>query len=256
MGILNKKVALITGAAQGIGRATAQILAREGAKVMVVDVAEAPALETVNLIRNAGGEAQFARCDVSNEENVTEAVARAIDVFGTLDCAVNNAGTDGGIFFPTAEYPVPVFDKVMAINLRGVFLCMHHELKAFADRGAGSIVNMGSIASAVGAPNASAYIASKHAVLGLTKAAALEYAKAGIRVNAVGPGFVETPMVMDRGLQARPGTEVWQSIADMHPVGRLGKPEEIGEAVAWLLSDAASFITGQILFADGGFLAQ
>ena len=133
---------------------------------------------------------------------------------------------------------------------------MHHELKAMADFGSGSIVNMGSIVSAVGAANVSAYIASKHAVLGLTRAAALEYAKAGIRVNAVGPGFVETPMVTDRGLQARPGTEAWQALADMHPIGRLGKPEEVGEAVAWLLSDAASFVTGQILFADGGFLAQ
>jgi NAD(P)-dependent dehydrogenase (short-subunit alcohol dehydrogenase family) len=223
---------------------------------MVADVAEDLAQETVKLIQVAGGDAQFVRCDVTSEDDVARAVETTIDVFGHLDCAVNNAGTDGGVFFATADYPIAIFDKVMSINVRGVFLCLHHELKAMADRGSGSIVNMGSIASAIGAPNASAYIASKHAVLGLTRTAALEYAKAGIRVNAVGPGFVETPMVMDRGLQARPGTEAWQAIANMHPNGRLGKPEEVGEAVAWLLSDAASLVTGQILFADGGFLAQ
>jgi NAD(P)-dependent dehydrogenase (short-subunit alcohol dehydrogenase family) len=256
MGILEKKVVLVTGAAQGIGSATARILAREGAKVMVADVADDFARETANLIRAAGGDAQFVRCDVTNEDDVAKAIAKTIEAFARLDGAVNNAGTDGGVFFPTAEYPIAVFDKVMSINVRGVFLCLHHELKVMAERGSGSIVNMGSIASAIGAPNASAYIASKHAVLGLTRTAALEYAKAGIRVNAVGPGFVETPMVMDRGLQARPGTEAWQAIANMHPNGRLGKPEEVGEAVAWLLSDAASLVTGQILFADGGFLTQ
>jgi NAD(P)-dependent dehydrogenase (short-subunit alcohol dehydrogenase family) len=150
-----------------------------------------------------------------HQGDVAKAVAKTIDVFGKLDGAVNNAGTDGGIFFPTAEYPIAVFDMVMSINVRGVFLCLHHELKVMAERGSGSIVNMGSIASAIGAPNRSAYIASKHAVLGLTRTAALEYANAGIRVNAVGPGFVETPMVMDRGLQARPGTEAWQAIANI-----------------------------------------
>jgi NAD(P)-dependent dehydrogenase (short-subunit alcohol dehydrogenase family) len=249
-------VIFVTGAGQGIGRATAQVLAREGAKVMVADVAEQPAQETVSLIRAVGGDARFVRCDVTSEDDVAKAIATTIDVFGHLDCAVNNAGTDGSVFFPTAEYPLEVFDKVIAVNLRGIFLCMQHELKAMADHGSGSIVNMGSIASAVGAPNAGAYIASKHAVLGLTRTAALEYAKSGIRVNAVGPGFVETPMVMEGGLQARPGSESWKALANLHPIGRLGKPKEIGEAVAWLLSDAASFVTGQILFADGGFLAQ
>jgi NAD(P)-dependent dehydrogenase (short-subunit alcohol dehydrogenase family) len=255
MASLTGKTAFVTGGAQGIGRATAQLLARNGARVLVADISEESGARTATSIREEGGEGYFVRCDVSNERDVEEAIAAMLARFGRLDCAVNNAGTEG-IIADTASYPLATFDRVVSLNLRGVFVCMQQELRAMLAGGGGSIVNLGSVVSQVGAAKFSAYNATKHAVAGLTRTAALEYARSGIRVNAVGPGFCETPMVTDRGLHARPGTDIYNTLESLHPMGRLGRPHEIAEAIAWLCSDAASFVTGHVLYADGGFLAQ
>ncbi len=254
-GQFNTKVAVVTGAASGIGRATALAFAREGANVVVSDVAAQGGEETVRLIKEAGGEATFVKCDVSQSEEVKALVTKAVDTYGRLDYDINIAGIEGTLA-TTADYPEDVWSKVIGINLTGPYLCMKYAIAQMLKQGAGVIVNMASILGVVGFATAGAYTAAKHGLVGLTKVAALEYATQGIRVNAVCPGFIETPMVMERGLAAGSHPEVYQQLAEIHPMKRLGKPEEIAAGVVWLCSEAASFVTGHTLLVDGGYTAQ
>ena len=251
-GQLEGKVALVTGGGSGIGRATCLAMAREGAKVAVADVVVEGGQETVRLIQDAGGEAIFIKADVSNAAEVEAMVRQTVASYGRLDCAFNNAGIEGPVC-STAEYTEEDFDRVVAIDLTGVWLCMKSEIPVMLEHGGGAIVNTASVAGLVGFQGISAYAASKHGVNGLTKTAALEYAKAGIRVNSVCPGVIETPMVK-RAFEKSPAME--EGAAMMEPVGRLGQPEEIAQAVVWLCSDAASFVTGHPMTVDGGLVSQ
>ena len=249
------KVSLVTGGGSGIGRATALAFAREGAKVIVADVSEQGGKETVQMIEQAGGDAIFIKTDVSDGTEVMEMVNKAIEVYSRIDCAINNAGVEG-MLVNISDYPEEMWNRVIGVNLTGVWLCMKYEIPQMLKQGGGVIINMASIFGLVGLANASAYIASKHGVVGLTKAAALEYSAKGIRVNAVCPGFIETPMLMERSLKAGENPEVYQQIVSVSPIGRLGKPEEIAETVLWLCSDGASFVTGHSMVADGGYGIQ
>ncbi len=255
MGSLKGKVALVTGGAQGLGQATAEKLAASGCKVVVADLQEEKAEAACATIRDAGGEASSTVVDVTDAAQIGQMVQTVLDRHGRLDCAVNNAGTEG-VIATTDEYPDERWNQVIGVNLTGVFLCMKAELKAMREQRSGSLVNIASICGVTGMANFSAYNASKHGVVGLTRTAALELATEGIRVNAVGPGFIRTPMITDRGLEAKPGSDVYREIEAMHPMDRLAEPSEIAEAVAFLCSDASSFVTGQVLLADGGFMAQ
>ncbi len=252
---LEGKIALVTGGGSGIGRAIARTLAAEGAKAVVADVSTEGAERTVGMVEEAGGEAISVSCDVTDSTQVEAMIDRTVEVYGRLDCAVNNAGTEG-VLAPVTDYPREVWDRVISLNLTAVWLCMKHEFAQMQRQGGGAIVNTASILGLVGFPTTPAYTASKHGVIGLTKVAALECAEQGIRVNAVCPGWIETPMVMERGVQAGANPEVYQQLAEAHPVKRLGKPEEIAEAVVWLCSDSASFVTGQAMVVDGGYVAQ
>jgi len=251
-GKFSGKVALVTGAAAGIGRATALAFAREGAKVVLADVLVKEGEEAAQAIRKAGGEAIFVRTDVSKPAAVERAVNQAIENFGRLDVAFNNAGIEGRRA-PTADCTEENWDRVISINLKGVWLCLRQEIPAMVNQGGGAIVNNASIAGLVGFQGLPAYTTSKFGVIGLTKAAALEYAKDGIRVNAICPGVIHTAMV-DRLIQENPEMEA--GLAAGTPLGRMGEPEEIAEVVTWLCSDAASFVTGHALVADGGYVAQ
>lgn len=251
-GRLDGKIALVTGGSSGIGRATAQIFAREGAKVIVADVQVEGGQETVRLISAAGGEAIFVKTDVAQTTEVEAMVKRAVDTYGRLDCAFNNAGIEGALQ-PTSEYDEAMWDRVISINLKGVWLCMKYEIQQMLKQGGGAIVNTASAAGLVGVQGLSAYTAAKHGVNGLTKTAALEYAKSGIRINSVCPGGVDTPMVK-RVFGNNP--QFAEAAASAEPVGRLAQPAEIGEAVVWLCSDAASFVTGLPMAVDGGMVAQ
>jgi NAD(P)-dependent dehydrogenase (short-subunit alcohol dehydrogenase family) len=245
---------VVTGAASGIGRSSALAFAREGARVVVADVLDDQGRETVDRIETAGGEAIFVPADVSRRSDVERLVRRAVETFGRLDCAHNNAGIEGGA--PAGSefhtYPEEMWDRVLSINLKGVWLCMQAEIAQILAQG-GTIVNTASVAGLVGAPGMGAYAAAKHGVVGLTKVAALEYATRGIRVNAVCPGVIDTPMVQ-RGIARRP--EIERFFLAGEPMGRFGQPEEIAEAVVWLCSDAASFLTGVALPVDGGWVAR
>ena len=252
MGQLDGKVALITGAGSGIGRASALAFAREGAKVAVADIVVEGGEETVRMVKEAGGEAFFIKVDVSNAADVEAMVNAVVDTYGRIDCAYNNAGIEGRLA-STDEYPEDMFDKVIDINLTGVWLCMKYELPQMLKQGSGAIVNTASGAGLIGVAGMSAYVASKHGVVGLTKTAALEYAKSGIRVNAVCPGLIQTPMV-ERITAEQP--QLGEALVAAEPVGRTGKPEEIAESVVWLSSDAASFVTGHAMSVDGGYVAQ
>lgn len=252
-GRLEDKVGLVTGGASGIGRATAMAFARQGAKVVLADLVVDGGEEVVRLIKEAGGEAIFVKCDVSKTAEVEAMINKAVETYGRLDYAFNNAGIEGDIA-PVAECTEENWDRVIAVNLKGVWLCMKYEIRQMLKQGRGAIVNMSSVSGLVGDPDHPAYGASKHGVSGLTKAAALEYARAGIRVNAVCPAAIRTPMI-ERTLQAQPELS-WQSLASGHPMGRIGEPEEVAEGVLWLCSDAASFITGHLLVLDGGLIAQ
>jgi NAD(P)-dependent dehydrogenase (short-subunit alcohol dehydrogenase family) len=249
------KVALVTGAASGIGKAAAVAFAREGARVLVADVNVEGGEETVRDIKDLGADAAFVRVDVSIDADVQEMVAEAVGRFGRLDVAVNNAGIEGALA-PTAEYPEEMWDRVLAVNLTGVWRCMRREIPEMLKTGGGAIVNVASILGVVGFANAPAYTAAKHGVVGLTKVAAMEYAPQGIRINAIGPGFIETPMVMERGVEAGKHPEVQQQIAELHPIGRMGKPEEIADAILFMASDAASFVAGQTLIVDGAYTVR
>lgn len=249
------KVALVTGAASGIGRATALAFAREGANVLVADVSVEGGEDTVRMIKDLGADAAFVKADVSVDAEVAEMVAEAVDRFGGLDIAVNNAGIEGALA-PTADYPEEIWERVIAINLTGVWRSMRYEIPELLKRGGGAIVNVASILGVVGFANAPAYTAAKHGVVGLTKVAAIEYAPQGIRINIVGPGFIETPMVMERGVEAGTHPEVKEQIAELHPIGRMGKPEEIADAILFLASDQATFVAGHSLIVDGGYTAR
>jgi NAD(P)-dependent dehydrogenase (short-subunit alcohol dehydrogenase family) len=252
--LLEGKVALITGAASGIGRATSLLFGEQGAKLVLADVDDAGSEETARLVAERGGEAVHVHCDVTDPAQVRRMVAAAVERNGRLDCAVNNAGI-GGPSAPLADYDVEAWNRVIAVNLTGVFLCMRSELGQMAAQGAGAIVNTASLVGVIGYPYLAAYNASKHGVIGLTRTAAMEYATSGIRVNAVCPGWIETPMVMDEGPAPASDPEVYAALAGIAPMKRLGKPVEVASAVAWLCSDASSFITGHPLLVDGGVSA-
>ncbi len=246
------KVALITGGTSGIGRATAVSFAHEGARVVVTGRREKEGAETIQLVKDAGGEGFFIKADVSKEADVGMMVEKIVEAYRRLDYAFNNAGIDQ---LPTKlpEQTEETFDQIMDINVKGVWLSMKYEIPQMLSNGGGAIVNTASVAGLIGFPGIPIYIASKHAVLGLTKSVALEYAKSGIRINAVSPAAIQTDMV-DRFV-GKEG-DARQQLAAMHPVGRMGTPEEIASAVLYLCSDSASFITGQSLTVDGGFTAQ
>jgi NAD(P)-dependent dehydrogenase (short-subunit alcohol dehydrogenase family) len=251
-GILDGKIALITGAGSGIGRATARIFAREGARLVLADVVEAGGNETLRMITETGADGIFVKCDVANEADVEATVARAVAHFGRLDCAFNNAGI-GGAGRLTHEYSLEEWNRVIAINLTGVWLCMRAEIAQMLKQKSGAIVNTSSIMGLTGAIRVPAYTAAKHGVAGLTKAAALEYARHGLRINAVCPAPIYTPMLMG-AFEKRPDME--ERYARAEPMKRIGQPEEIGEAVAWLCSDRASYVTGLPMPIDGGYMAQ
>ncbi|MEM8722114.1 MAG: SDR family oxidoreductase [Cyanobacteria bacterium P01_G01_bin.39] len=247
--ILEKKVALVTGGTSGIGRATAIALGAAGAKVVFSGRREEKGEETAALIRNAGAECLFVRSDVSSETEVKALVQKTIATYGQLDCAFNNAGIDPPLK-PLHEHSIEDFDKLMSINLRGLFLCMKYELQHMVSQGSGVIVNNSSVGGLIGFAGLSPYIASKHAVMGLTRTASLDYAKQGIRINAVNPGIIATDMI-DRLVDETGGTS--DDLTSTIPMGRMGQGSEIARAVVFLCSDAASYITGQPLVIDGGY---
>lgn len=254
------KVVLVTGGGSGIGKATALAFARESATVVVADIDEASGKETVNQIKEAGAKSIFVRTDVSQSVEVQAMINKALETYGQLDCAFNNAGiaeageekdteTDANSW---ADYPDEAWERVIGVNLTGVWLCMKFEIQQMLKQGSGVIVNTASVMGLVGMPGAS-YCASKHGVIGLTKSAALSYAKEGIRINAVCPGIIKTP-ILDPFLDENP--QLADHFAALHPIGRMGKPEEIAETVLWLCSDAASFVAGHSMVVDGGYVAQ
>ena len=251
-GLVAGKIAVVTGAGSGIGRCSALAFAREGAKVVVSDVVVEGGEETVRLIKSAGGEAIFVKTDVSKAAEVEALVNTTVSTYGRLDCAHNNAGI-AGKSFTVADDTEENWDRILAINLKGVWLCMKYQVSVMLKQGGGAIVNTASDAGLIGVKRTGAYVASKHGVVGLTKTAALEYAKAGIRVNAVCPGPIDTPM-LQKGAMRNP--KILEKMVAAQPNGRLGKPEEIAEAALWLCSDAASFVTGLAMPVDGGYLAQ
>lgn len=248
---MDGKVALVTGAASGIGRAVALAFAERGCRVVVSDVVQEGASETVELIRSGGGEARFIKADVSKPDEVEALVQETVEAFGQLDYACNNAGISGGSG-PTAEHKLEDWQRVIDINLSGVFYSMKYEIPAMLDSGGGAIVNMASILGQVGFAQAPGYVAAKHGLLGLTKTTAIEYAQQGIRVNAVLPAFIHTPLISD----LEQDQETREMLIGLHPMGRLGHPEEVAGLVVWLCSEEASFVTGSPYLVDGGYVAR
>ncbi|CCF84824.1 SDR family oxidoreductase [Nitrolancea hollandica] len=251
-GRLMEKVALVTGAGSGIGRASALAFAREGAKVVVSDISIEGGEATGQMIRAAGGEATFAQADVAQAGDVAMLIDTAVHRYGRLDCAFNNAGIESPSA-ATADVTEEVWNRTLAVNLTGVWLCMKYELAQMLRQESGVIVNCSSVAGLVGYRGSAAYVASKHGIIGLTKTAALDYAQAGIRVNAVCPGVIQTPMI-ERFTGGSPAAKA--ELIAMEPMGRLGTADEVADAVLWLCSPAASFVTGHALVVDGGFVAQ
>lgn len=256
MGIVDDKVALVTGAGAGIGRATALKFAAEGARVMVSDVNAEGVEETASMIGKAGGEAAFLKADIAEQTEVEALVAKTVETFGRLDCACNNAGIEGQMA-PLADQPMDNYDRIMGINARGTFLCMQAEITQMLRTGGGAIVNLASVAGLIGFPGLSPYVASKHAVNGMTKNAALEYGNQGIRVNSVCPGGIDTRMLDSLADQATQGAQSSHEMLDpLHPIGRIGLPDEVAELIVWLASPKASFVTGINMPVDGGYVAQ
>jgi len=250
---LRGKVALVTGAASGIGRATAELLATDGARVVVSDVDAERGAAAVEALRDAGGEAVFVAADIADDGAVRSLVSQAVDTYGGLDCAANCAGVGAG-HATTHEYSAEEWDRIVGINLRGTWLSMRHEIDAMlAVGGGGTIVNVCSTLGLRGSAFSSPYSASKHGVLGLTRTAAIEYAAGGIRVNAVCPGAIDTPM-MDETFERFPG--VREALVGFVPMQRMGRPDEVAHAIAWLSSDGSSFVTGEALAVEGGLLAR
>ncbi|HEX6849183.1 MAG TPA: SDR family oxidoreductase [Chitinophagaceae bacterium] len=249
MKLLENKVAIITGAGSGIGKATAELFAKEGAKVVVSDISEANGKSAVEAIKKSGGEAFYIKADSSKVEDNEALVKETIQKYGALDIAVNNAGI-GGPLAATGEYPIDGWQKVIDINLSGVFYGLRNQIPAMLEKG-GSIVNIASILGNTGTKLSPAYVAAKHGVVGLTKAAALEYADKNIRINSVGPGYIRTPLVMNSL-----DKDTLNALVGLHPIGRLGEAEEIAELILWLASSKSSFVTGAYYPADGGYLAQ
>jgi len=250
----NQKVAIIKGGSSGIGRATAVALAKEGVKVTVAARRVKEGEETVHLVKEAGSDGIFVKTDVANEDDVRSLVERTIEIYGKLDYAFNNAGI-GEMRTPLIEQKSDVFDQVMNVNVKGVWLCMKYEIPQMIRSGRGAIVNMSSVAGVMGFPQIPIYVASKHAVLGLTKSAALEYAKSGIRINAIAPGTVDTDPVRI-GRAAQDNKQFLETLKSMHPIVRIADPEEMANAVVWLLSDKASFVLGHTLLVDGGMVSR
>lgn len=245
------KVALVTGASSGIGKATALQYAREGAKVVVSDINEEKGNQVVEEIKSQGGDAIFVRADVAKPEDCENMVKKAAAEYGRLDIAFNNAGI-GGEANPVGDMSIEGWNNVIAVNLNSVFYCMKYQIQQMLQNGGGAIVNNSSILGQVGFANSAAYVASKHGVVGLTKNGAVEYSAKGIRVNAVGPAFIKTPLLSDAGMNE----ESFQMLAGLHPIGRLGESEEVAELVVWLSSDKASFVTGAYYAVDGAYLAR
>lgn len=246
------KVALVTGGSSGIGRVTAVAFAKEGARVAIGDIAVEGGEETLKMIKDAGGEAIFIKADVSKAAEVEVMVQKTIDAYGRLDCAFNNAGIAGDVAF-IANSSEEHWDHVIAVNLKGVYLCMKYEIPQMLKQGKGAIVNMASVAGLIAFPAQSSYCASKHGVVGITKSVALDYAASGIRVNALCPGIIRTP-ILGTKLYEKP--KIMANYIAMEPMGRLGEPGEIAPAVLWLCSDDASFVTGYPLAVDGGLVAR
>jgi NAD(P)-dependent dehydrogenase (short-subunit alcohol dehydrogenase family) len=248
---LHGKVGLVTGGTSGIGREAAVLFAKAGANVVVAGRREVEGTETIDLVRAAGGDGLFVKTDVSQAAEVRALVQKTVGKFGRLDVAFNNAGIEGS-WIPIAEQPEEDWDRTIDINLKGTWLCLKHEIQQMLKQGGGgAIVNMASVAGLIGSAGAATYCASKHGVMGLTKAAALETARSGIRINVVCPAVIETPM--GERIFGEPARRKYA--LGLHPIGRFGTPMEVAEAVVWLCSDRASFMTGQSLVLDGGFLA-
>ncbi len=250
MKLLENKVAIITGAGSGIGKAISLLYAGQGAKVVVSDISEKGGNETVSEIKAKSGDALFVKADTSNAGDSKNLVEQAVKQFGGLHIAVNNAGI-GGPLASTGEYPIDGWDKVIAINLSGVFYGMRYQIPAMLKSGGGSIVNVASILGKVGTKGSPAYVAAKHGVIGLTEAAAVEYADKKIRVNSIGPGYILTPLLTNSL-----DDTAMKALVGLHPIGRLGTSEEVAELALWLNSDKASFVTGAYYNVDGGYLAQ
>lgn len=245
---LENNTAIITGAGSGIGRSTALLFAKEGAKVVVSDISETNGNNVVEEIKKSGGEAFFVKADSSKAEDNEALVKQAVEKYGSLDIAVNNAGI-GGPLGATGEYPLDGWQKVIDINLSGVFYGLRYQIPAMLPTG-GSIINIASILGQAGTKFSPAYVAAKHGVVGLTKAAALEYADKNIRINSVGPGYIKTPLLTSLD------EATMKALVGLHPIGRLGESEEIAELILWLASSKSSFVTGSYYAADGGYLAQ
>ena len=256
--MLKDRIAIVTGAGSGLGEAVALLFAKNGASVVLADLDVDGAERVLRQIHQAGGKGRVVKTDVSKPGDASALVDTAVKEFGRLDIAVNNAGI-GGPTAPVGEYPVEGWDKIIAINLSGVFYGMRHQIPAMLANGGGAIVNMASIAGKVGLANASGYTAAKHGVVGLTEAAAVEYGARGIRVNAVAPGFIRTPLLGKRAVMdtaSDTADDEMQALAALHPMNRLGEAGEVAELVLFLASDRASFITGGCYNVDGGYLAQ
>jgi NAD(P)-dependent dehydrogenase (short-subunit alcohol dehydrogenase family) len=247
-----QKVAIITGGSSGIGRATAVALAKEGVRIVVAARRAREGEETVHLIKEAGSDGIFVETDVANEDDVRSLLDKTVNVYGRLDYAFNNAGIEE-LMTPVLAQTSDIFDQIMKVNVKGVWLSMKYEIPEMIRLGGGAIVNMSSVAGVVGFPQMPIYIASKHSVLGLTKSVAQEYAKLGIRINAIAPGVVETDMVKR---VVGDDYQFLETMKSMHPIGRVGHPDEIANAAVWLLSDRASFVLGHTLLVDGGFVSR
>jgi NAD(P)-dependent dehydrogenase (short-subunit alcohol dehydrogenase family) len=248
---MNGKVAIVTGGSAGIGQATVEAFVARGAKVTIADIGVEAGEQLVKSLPD--GQASFVRTDVSSEADVENMVRKTVEQFGRLDYAVNNAGIGGPAAF-TADYTLEEWQRVIGINLTGVWLCMKYQIPAMLQSGGGAIVNVSSILGTVGFATAPAYVAAKHAVNGLTRTAAIEYATQGIRVNTVNPGFIYTPMLENAGMAE--GTDLYNQIASLHAMKRMGTPEEVANLIVWACSDEASFVTGTALLVDGGYTAQ